>query len=79
MLFEAFNEYLDALIQDAGQNADRHGIFDRLLDEIESLSNAQVDYEFEGPPGMSSQMSSFYAETEEGVILARQSIEMRDV
>jgi hypothetical protein len=78
LLFAAFNELLDSLTQDAGQNGDRNEIFDRLVDEVEALSNAQVDYGFDGPPGMSSEMSAFYAETEEGVILARQSIEVRN-
>ena len=64
ILKDAFDDRWSAVLEQADPNTDERTPFERLLEEVESLSDATAEYENEGGPGMSSTYAIYFIESE---------------
>jgi hypothetical protein len=63
VLMNAFNKRWRALKNAGGDDFDEREPFDDLLDEVDSLSDAETDYVHEGGPGMTSAYVIYYVKS----------------
>ena len=72
-LMHAFNARWSALIEDAADDFDEREAFDKLLVEVNALSDAEIECDHEGGPGMSSSHATYFTKSKAGAknILAR--------
>lgn len=67
LLYRAFDDRWSQMLEAGAdaKNFDESGCYDQLVEQVEELSDAESEYEFEGGPGMSSTYRAFYASTPE--------------
>jgi len=66
-LYEWFSDAWAAILTREGEDCDEANEFDDLLDTVNGHADAEADGVFEGGPGQSSNLRSFYCETKQRV------------
>lgn len=63
VLMDAFYTRWSSFFEEADDDFDERGAFDDLLEEVDSLSDAMLEHDHEGGPGMSSAYATYFVET----------------
>jgi hypothetical protein len=66
-LFEAFGDRWRTISDQENDDFDECETFNELLEEVDSLSDASLDYVVEGGPGMTSEYRVYFCSSEERV------------
>ena len=75
ILRKSFNNRWSEICDENGEDFDEREFFDVLLEEVESISDAIVDFECDEIPGMSSDNVIFFVKDEESLRKALESFD----
>ena len=75
ILRKSFNKRWSEICDENGEDFDEREFFDVLLEEVESISDATVDFECDEIPGMSSDNVIFFVKDEESLRKALESFD----
>jgi hypothetical protein len=62
-LIDAFNDQWTRLTREGGGDFEERDPFENLLEVVDSLADASIEYNIEGGPGMSSNYIVYYVES----------------
>lgn len=60
---DAFNDRWSMLLEDCGDDSDERGLFENLLGEVDTCSDAPTEYDHDGGSEISSAYSIYYAKS----------------
>ena len=63
ILMDRFNARWHELCEAGGDSFDEYEPFNTLLEDVDRLAERQIEYDFEGGPGMSSSYVGYYIKT----------------